>query len=218
MLSIIIPAYNEENKIVLTLEKFKKEISSSDEIIVVTEGSDKTAEICRKKGVRVLEFENRLGKGGSVKEGVKAAKGEIIVLCDADYGFQEHASLKKLLAGFEQVSTTTRYSSIKIKGNIKRKIVSRGLNLLVRILFGLNLSDTQCGFKAFKSDIIKEIMPAVKTNGFAFDIELLWLAKKKGYSIKEVPMRWDYIEETTVNVYKTSIEIFKDIIKIRFGI
>ena len=217
MLSIIIPAYNEENRILSTLKKVKNELAKRDEVIVVADGKDKTAKLAKTiKGIKVLEFKNRLGKGGALKEGVKVAKGNIIVFCDVDYGTQENVSINNLVKNLDDINIGSRYISTYIKGDSKRIFFSRGLNFLVRIMFGLHLTDTQCGFKAFRRDVIKKIMPLVKIKGFAYDIEVLWRAKKFGYAIKEVPIRWDYTKETKVNVLKTSIEIFKDMLKLRF--
>jgi glycosyltransferase involved in cell wall biosynthesis len=217
MLSVIIPAYNEENRITTALEKLKKELSKYDEIIVVSEGQDNTASIAKSFGAHVLEFKNRLGKGGAVIEGIKSAKGEIIVLCDVDYGFQKNVCINDLISNIRDINIGSRYSSVKVQGSLKRKFFSRSLNLIIRILFGFNLNDTQCGFKAFRKEVLDKIIPHVKTKGFAFDIDVLWNAKKLGFKIKEMPIAWDYTEETKVNVIKTSIEIFKSIIKLRFG-
>jgi glycosyltransferase involved in cell wall biosynthesis len=217
MLSVIIPAYNEENRILSALKKVKNELAKRDEVIVVADGKDKTAKLAKTiKGIKVLEFKNRLGKGGALKEGVKVAKGNIIVFCDVDYGTQENVSINNLVKNLDDINIGSRYISTYIKGDSKRIFFSRGLNFLVRIMFGLHLTDTQCGFKAFRRDVIKKIMPLVKIKGFAYDIEVLWRAKKLGYAIKEVPIRWDYTKETKVNVLKTSIEIFKDMLKLRF--
>jgi glycosyltransferase involved in cell wall biosynthesis len=219
MLSVVIPAYNEENRIGATLRKIKEELSKKDELIVVIDGTDRTKEICKKAGwVKVLSSKTRLGKGGAVKEGVKASKGDVIIICDVDYGLQPEASIKDLVKGLVDINIGSRYLSIPVKGSIKRKFISRALNLMVRLLFNINVSDTQCGFKAFRREVIKKIMPLVKTKGFAFDIEILWKAKKLSYNIKEIPVRWDYTLETKVNVVKTSLEVLRDMLRIRFGL
>jgi len=218
MYSIIVPAYNEERRIHAALEKLSHELSVNYEIIVIAEGNDRTAEIASSfKNVTVLTFPKRLGKGGAIIEGVKVSKNPIIIFCDVDYGTQD-VSISDLVKDLKDVNVGCRYSSIKIEGSFRRKLLSRLFNILVNLLFNLGLKDTQCGFKAFRRDVLLSVINQVKIRGFAFDVELLWRIKNKGYQIKEVPIKWDYTKETSVNIFKTSFEMLKDLIKLKFNL
>ncbi|MCD6575923.1 MAG: glycosyltransferase [Nanoarchaeota archaeon] len=211
MISVIVPAYNEEKQIGKTIEKLLKE--KVEEIIVVVDGNDKTGEIAKKyKKVKVLTFKHRLGKGGAIKEGFKASKGDVIVFVDADYWHQK-ASIRSLAKWIPKYDIAI--GSRRKRKTIKRKILSWGFNLLTKILLGLNLRDTQCGFKAFKREALKDLLSKMKTRGYAFDVELLYLAKNK-YKIKEVPVEWEDIN-TKINPVKDSLKMFLELLRIKAG-
>ena len=204
IISVIVPAYNEERRIHKTLEKLKKE--NIDEIVVVCDGGDKTAEISKGFDVKVIEFDERLGKGNAIKKGLEVVRGNIVVFTDADFGFQDVDinSLTKKIGEYDIVLGVRKLEGIK---KSHRKIVSRGLRFLTKNLLGLNIEDTQCGFKAFKKDVFEDIIENVNSGGYSFDIELLHVAKDK-YKIGEIPVDWKITEHSKVNPFSDSIDVF----------
>ena len=229
-LSIIIPAYNEEKRILRTLEDYYRTFSTrfghDFELIVEMDGcTDNTPQIVKefargKPNVKVLEFKEKLGKGGGIRKAFEVATGEIVGFTDADDSTPAKEFLKlvkEIENGYDVVlgSRWLKESRIIVPQPIYRRILSRGFNLLVRLLFGLNIRDTQCGAKVFKKEVIDAVLPCLQVNGFAFDVELLYLAHKKGFKMKEVPIEWHNDENSTLNVKKTVPEMFIALIRVR---
>ncbi|MBN2517873.1 MAG: glycosyltransferase [Candidatus Altiarchaeota archaeon] len=194
-LSIVIPAYNEEQRISDVLNNYK---TLKSEIIVVADGSDKTAEIARRAGVRVLEFKERLGKGGAIIEGFKAAKGDVLSFVDCDTAVTPH-EFSRLLGVFREKKCDVLVGSRRLADSETRKkqpwgrrISSRLFNYFVRAVFRLKIKDTQCGIKFFKSESVKPLLDEIKHKGFEFDVELLWRLKKTGRKIVEEPVSWQH--------------------------
>ena len=212
IISVIVPAYNEENRIKKTLEKLKNE--NVDEIVVVCDGKDKTAKISKKFDVKVLEFDERLGKGNAIKKGLEVVQGNVVVFTDADFGFQDVDinSLIKKIGKYDIVIGARNVDKIK---KTHRKIVSIGLRFLIKLLLDLNVQDTQCGFKAFKKDVFEDIVGGVDSGGYSFDIELLHVAKDK-YKIKEVPVDWKITKYSKVNPFSDSIDVFFNLCDIKW--
>ena len=212
IISVIVPAYNEERRIHKTLEKLKKE--NVDEIVVVCDGKDETAEISKRFDVKVLEFKERLGKGNAIKKGLEVVQGNVVVFTDADYGFQDVniSALTKRIGEYDIIIGVRNLDGIK---KFHRKIVSRGLRFLTKSLLNLNFQDTQCGFKAFKKDVFEDIITNVNSGGYPFDIELLQIAKDK-YKIKEIPVDWKITEHSKVNPVLDSIDVFFNLWGIRW--
>lgn len=202
-ISIIIPAYNEEARITSTLAAYSdfsrasRKIGRLIELIVVCDGcTDKTAKISKRfKNVKVLEFAERLGKGGGVFAGFSAAHGDYLGFVDADNAVtpEEYEKLiSAVLDGADCAIASRRIEGSRIfesRGEMQ-KFGSKALNSLAKLLFGLDIRDTQCGAKIFTRGIIEKIMPAMRSSGFEFDIEMLWRIKSAGYAIKEVPITW----------------------------
>ena len=229
-ISIVIPAYNEELRIQNTLSAYEWHFSRLDnaEFIVVCDGNtDKTPEIVgryskRHKHVRLLTFPVRLGKGGGLIQGLKFAKGELIGFVDADSSTStsdyEHLvkTLLKSRAGGAICSRYLKESHVLVKQPFYRKFLSRGWNLLVRILFGIPFTDTQCGAKIFKKQAIESVLPKMSAHGFEFDVELLWRMHKAGYKITEVPTTWIHMEQSKFRV-KDIVGMFLRLLKIRLS-
>ncbi len=211
-ISVIIPAYNEEKRIKKTLEKLKNE--NVDEIIVVCDGQDKTAEISKEFDVKVLEFNKRLGKGNAIKKGLEAVQGNVVIFTDADFGFQDVNidNLANKIGEYDIVIGVRDVNKIK---KTHRKIVSKGLRFLTKLLLNLNVQDTQCGFKAFKKNVFEDIVKSVDSGGYSFDIEILNVAKDK-YKIKEVPVDWNITEHSKVNPISDSVTVFFKLLEIRW--
>lgn len=220
--SIIIPAYNEESRIKMVLESLVRAFPYQ-EIIVVCDGQDNSQNIVndlsfKYPNVVLLNFNCRLGKGGALAKGFKVAKGEEICFVDADESVSTD-DLKKMFIKLHNVdgviaSRRLKESKILIKQPFKRRLASRLFNILVRILFGLHFSDTQCGAKAFKRAAILDILDDIKATGFEIDVEILWRLKKKGYNVIEYPITWKHSEGSKFKL-SHSMEMFISLIRIR---
>ena len=196
-LTILIPTHNEEQRIGKTLEalnSFLRKSKIKAEILVVDDGSDRTASISRSFGARVLHFPKRLGKGGGVHAGLKQAKGDIVIY-DADASTPPD-EIPRLLAALKNadVAIGSRYSrASRAKMPAIRKFTGRSFNILVRILFGLPFTDTQCGFKAIRKEANARLAPQLKETGFVWDVEFLTVALRNGLRVEEVPVRWRHV-------------------------
>jgi glycosyltransferase involved in cell wall biosynthesis len=201
-LSIVIPAYNEENRIRKVISRYC-DFYSDSELIVVCDGTDNTAEIVRGYStkcpkIKLLEFSGRLGKGKGIIEGFKVANGEMIGFVDADESV-EPDDIKRMLEAISSVdgviaSRRLKESNILVKQPLKRRIPSRIFNIIVRVIFGMDFKDTQCGAKFFKKKAVKDVLTDLMTKDFEFDVELLWKLKKKGYNVVEYPITWKHSE------------------------
>lgn len=228
-LSVIIAAHNEEGRIAKTLEEyagyFYREYGQDFEIIVIPNGcTDQTLEILnvfRDKfpQTKVKTFQRKIGKGGAIIEGLKLADGDTLLLVDAD-GATPPTELDKLITELSDNdgavgSRWLPQSRIVKKQSSARRFASRGFNLLIRALFGLPFADTQCGAKAFRKQAIDGVLDQLETTNFAFDVELLYELKRKGYRIKEVPITWEDIEGSTLNLKRTIPMMFLAVIRLR---
>ncbi|MCM8771878.1 MAG: glycosyltransferase family 2 protein [Candidatus Omnitrophica bacterium] len=227
-ISVIVPAYNEEKRILKTLEniyKYFKNRNLAFEIIVVDDGSkDKTVEIVNKfadgkNEIKIIKHEKNLGKGAAVKTGVLNASGNLILFTDADLStpIEEFEKLeKKIKEGYDIAigSRGLKDSKIIIPQPLFRRIVGKIFPLLVRLLIIKDFRDTQCGFKLFKKET-KKIFEELKTNGFAFDVEFLARGKKEGYKIAEVGVVWYNSPESKVSLLKSPLKMLIELKKIK---
>jgi dolichyl-phosphate beta-glucosyltransferase len=231
-LSVIIPAYNEEKRIKNTLLKVGGYLAKQPydyEIIVVNDGSsDKTADVLQEMRSRIANLdiinnEKNRGKGFVVRQGLLKGKGEYRLFLDAD----SSASIEEIEKFFPYIKQ--RYDVVigsrSIKGaNIissqpwQRNFLGKIYSEMVKIFAGLyGFYDTQCGFKIFSAESVNDIFPKCKIDGWSFDVEILFLAKKLGYSIKEVPISWANSLGTKVKI-KGEVIAFFDLFKIRWNI
>lgn len=231
-LSVIIPAYNEEKRLPKTLaeiDNYLKRQDYSSEIIVVDGGSsDRTAEIVRNlfpaiKNLKLIEVKNSQGKGQAVREGMIAAQGKFRLFTDADNSTSID-QVEKMLPHFEQGFDIV-IGSRDAKGAVldppqpflRKFILGKGFRLLRKLIIGLwAVQDTQCGFKVLSQKSAEEIFPKITILGFSFDAEVLFIAKKLGYKIKEIPVHWKNDLESKVR-FKDTIKMAADLIKIRFN-
>ena len=229
--SVVIPCFNEAGRIGetlrLTLEYLTGNAAQS-ELIVVNDGStDDTAAIARERlkdariETRLLEnFPNR-GKGAAVRSGLLAARKPIGLFFDADLStpLGETPKLIEPIANDEiDIAFGSRALDrglIGIHQPWRREQAGRAFNLLVRIATGLPFWDTQCGFKAFRLDVCRPILEAVRLDGFAFDVELLYLAQHTGLRIREIPVRWNHAEGSKVQFFKDSLRMLSEVIALR---
>jgi dolichyl-phosphate beta-glucosyltransferase len=231
-ISVVIPAYNEEKRIAPTLALIHDYLGRNAErfeIIVVDDGSsDKTAEMvsavaAEKGGIRLLTSPENRGKGFSVRRGVLEASGELILMSDADLSTpieEVEKFIPWIEQGFDVVigSRALKESDLIQKQPWYRQSMGRVFNLLVKTIVLGGVHDTQCGFKMFRSGPARKIFASLKTEGFAFDVEALFLAKKFGYRIKEVPVRWINSPQSKVRIMRDSLRMLLDLLRIRMSI
>ncbi len=232
-LSVIIPAYNEEKRLPNTLSDIDKYLlrqSYDYEIIVVNDGSkDKTAEVVRGltsviKNLRLIDNKENHGKGYVVRQGMLEAKGEYRLFTDADNSTSID-QVEKMWPYFKQ-GYNIIIGSRDVKGAVldppqpwlRNLILGEGFKLLRKIIAGLwELEDTQCGFKCFTKKAAEDVFPKCKINRFAFDPEMLIIAKKLGYKIKEIPIVWENDLESKVK-FKGMVKMGLDLLKIRLNL
>ena len=226
LLSIIIPAYNESERIGRSLTTAIKYLESENhdfQIIVVDDGSsDHTAEIASQFDgkVTVLVQPHNMGKGAAVRRGMLEAKGDIRIFTDADFSTPIY-EIKKLLNVFENGadicigSRAMDPSMIKEHQPFYREFMGRTFNKFVQLLFFKGIKDTQCGFKGFTREAVEKIFPYAKINGFSFDVELLYLASKAGLNTVQIPVEWYNDARSTVNPIKDSTMMLIELLRIR---
>src|SRR5213083_3214641 len=229
--SVVIPCFNEAARIGETLRLTLDYLNANapeSELIVVNDGStDATAAIARERlkdariETRLLEnFPNR-GKGSAVRSGLLAARKPIGLFSDADLStpLEETPKLMEPIAKDEvDIAFGSRAldrSLIGIHQPWRREQAGRVFNLLVRFATGLPFWDTQCGFKAFRLDICRPILEAARVQGFAFDVELLYLAQRAGLRIREIPVRWNHAEGSKVRFFHDSLRMLREVIALR---
>jgi dolichyl-phosphate beta-glucosyltransferase len=231
-ISIVIPAYNEEGRILPTLRMIDDYLRNKDrtyEIIVVDDASsDKTSEIvsavaAEKGSIRLLLGSANRGKGFSVRRGILEASGDLILMSDADLSTpieEVEKFFPWIERGYDVVigSRALKESDIIQKQPWYRQLMGKVFNLLVRTIVRGGLHDTQCGFKMFRSRPAKKIFASLKTEGFAFDVEALLRAKKIGCRIKEVPVKWINSPQSKVRIVRDSLRMFLDLLCIRLSV
>ncbi len=230
MISLVIPAFNEENRLGKSLEQlseFLKTRPEEFEIIVVDDGStDATAEIAqgflnRLPNFRVVNLPFNHGKGAAVNRGFKESQGEVVVFTDADFS-TPITEIAKLLAKIEDGydiaigSRAVDRSLVKEHQNFFRELMGKTFNLIVQTVAVKGIRDTQCGFKAFNRATTARIFEKQVIFGFGFDVELLYLARKLELKVAEVPVLWFNNESSKVSPIKHSIIVFYELFKIRF--
>ena len=234
-LSIIIPIFNEEIRLKSSfniIKKFLQKKSKKDvELVFVNDGStDKTDQILKKfikqntKKIKInyINYKLNKGKGFAVKRGVLASKNSWILICDADMSVLPSQFDIWFKKGLIKESTIAYYGSrihkeSKVKALFLRKLFGNILSLLLTLLFRIRLSDTQCGFKVFNSRYIKKIFRELKCDGYAYDVEITLLLKKRKIKIKELPLKWEHKSGSKVSLIKDSIKIFYDLIILKIN-
>jgi glycosyltransferase involved in cell wall biosynthesis len=227
----VIPCFNEEARIGDTLRVTLDYLTANapdSELIVVNDGStDATAAIARERldgariQTRLLEnFPNR-GKGAAVRSGLLAAREPIGLFFDADLSTplgETPKVIEPIAHGEVDIAFGSRAldrSLIGVHQPWRREQGGRVFNLLVRVATGLPFWDTQCGFKAFQLDVCRPILEVAHVNGFAFDVELLFLAHRAGLRIREIPVRWNHAEGSKVSFFRDSLRMLREVIAMR---
>ncbi len=224
MISVIIPCYNEEHRIESTVKKI---ISYMDirnqkyELIIVDDGStDNTLDILKKYDLKIIKNRKNSGKGFSVRNGVLNSKGDLILFTDADLStpIEELDGFLELIKKYDIViaSRKEKDSIIIEKQNSFRVFAGNIFPIIVRLLLLPKIKDTQCGFKLFRKSAIR-IFKRQRIMGWAFDVEILFIAKKLGYSIKEKGVTWVNDKSSKVSLVKDSLSMLIEVIKIRLN-
>jgi glycosyltransferase involved in cell wall biosynthesis len=231
-LPIVIPAYNEESRLPKTLGRIFAYLQARPyrtEILVVDDGSsDRTSEIvnsCAQNypGLRLVSNGRNRGKGFSVRHGMLEALGEIALFTDADLSTPIEEADKLLAAirerGYDGAigSRAMDRSLIEVHQSVIREQAGIFFNRLVRWIMGIEFSDTQCGFKAFRTERTRIIFEQQRIERFGFDPEILFLAKRQGFRVAEVPVRWSHDSATKVNVAADGIRMFLELLLIRWN-
>lgn len=223
--SIVIPAYNEEQRIGATLRSIIAYLTQQPyrwELIVVNDGStDRTSEIVAGfPQVRCIELPQNVGKGKAVQIGMLQARGKIRVFSDADLS-TPITELPKLLRGIDQGcdvcigSRALNPALVRVHQPWYREYMGKFFNLLVQLLLLPGIKDTQCGFKAFKEEVVRTVFPKISIAGFSFDVEVLYLARKFGYRICEIPVEWYNDPRTKVRLLTDGLKMLVELVQIR---
>ncbi|MBI1388976.1 MAG: glycosyltransferase [bacterium] len=230
--TIVIPAYNEEARIEATVRAYAAYVAESMnpaevEILIVVNGSkDATQQIAARLAdecdyIRSWATEARMGKGGAVMKGFELARGEILSFTDADNATVP-AELRKLLdaveggAGAAIASRWLPQSRQLIPQPLMRRVMSRVFNLIVRVLFFLPYSDTQCGAKAFRREAIEAVRSRVGSTGWAFDVELIWRLRQAGQRVVEIPIDWSDNSRSRLRMHSDGPSMLWELIKLRW--
>lgn len=230
--SLVIPAYNEAGRIGQTLRTaldYLVTASPGSEVIVVNDGStDATSQVVREVfaasgpiATRLLEHTPNRGKGAAVRQGLLAAQRRIGLFSDADFStpVEEAPKLIEPIASGElDVAFGSRALDRSLIGHRqpwRREQGGRVFNLIVRLATGLPFWDTQCGFKAFRLEAFRPILERAETDGFGFDVELLYLARKANLRMREIPVRWNHYEGSKVSFARDSVRMLREVAALR---
>ena len=222
-LSIVIPTYNESHGIKQTLDAIYEYLGDQNysyEVILCDDGSDDlTNEIAKesfgkKSNFQILSLSHK-GKGSAVKTGMVTARGQYRFMCDADLAMpldQIERFLKEITNGCDIAIGSRELSDSKRFGEpMLRYFAGRVFNLFVKFVAIRKYQDTQCGFKCFSSEAADKIFPLVRTNGWAFDVEVLLLADRYGFSVSQVPIDWRHGKKSKVDLRSAALQMIRDI-------
>jgi dolichyl-phosphate beta-glucosyltransferase len=229
-LSVVVPCYNEEVRLPRTIEQIERYLGSRGdryELILVDDGSaDGTRRAmeeaaARNKSIRIVALPVNRGKGRALAEGVRVSRGDYVLVTDADLStpIEELPKLEAALAAGAGVAIGSRAikgSRVELSQPIYRVLMGKAFNIIVQLVLLPGIWDTQCGFKLFRGDIARDVFEGLTTDGFGYDPEVLYLAKKKGVRIAEVPVVWRNSAPTKVNAIRSSLDMFRHVLRIRF--
>jgi glycosyltransferase involved in cell wall biosynthesis len=228
LLSIIVPAYNESERLGRSLEAimgYLHQHAPESELIVVDDGSkDGTADSARQVLAQtktlhtaVISYQSNLGKGRAVRLGLLAAHGEVGLFTDADLSTPISETPKlidPIVNGEADVTFGSRAldrSLIGVHQPWRREQGGRVFNLAVRLATGMPFWDTQCGFKAFRMNVCRPLLEGATIDRFGFDVELLYLARKAGLRLREIPVRWDHNDGSKINMLSDSLKMISEV-------
>lgn len=229
LLSLVVPAYNEAapDRLPKSLREIIEFVDAQqfdvEVIIVNNNSSDETLEIASTaaedhKYIRAMT-ETTQGKGAAVRSGMLAATGQYLFICDADLSMPVAEVLKFLPSELGQydiaIASREAPGSKRIGEPEIRHIMGRVFNLIVKVVAIHSLNDTQCGFKCFRRDVAMDLFPYQTIDGWAFDVELLFIAQKRGYSIIEIPITWIYKDHSKIKPLTDSVNMVLETLRIR---
>ncbi len=229
--SVVIPCFNEAGRLGETLRKTLDYLFANapeSELIVVNDGSTDATSTVAKAALSGTKIENRLlenfpnrGKGAAVRKGLLAARKPIGLFFDADLSTPLE-EIPKVIGPIANGDVDLAFGSraldrslIGVHQSWRREQGGRVFNLVVRLATGLPFWDTQCGFKAFRLDVCRPILEAARIDGFAFDVELIYLAHRAGLRLREIPVRWNHEEGSKVRFLRDSLSMLKEIVRLR---
>ena len=229
LLSIVIPAFNEELRLPSTLDQiisFLSRQSYAAEVLIVENGSqDRTLEIAhsyakRFPQLKVLQLAER-GKGRAVQYGMLQAGGEFCFMCDADLSMPVediNRFIPPELTDFDiAIASREAQGAVRYHEPAFRHLVGRIFNTMIRVLALPELNDTQCGFKCFRSSVAQDLFKQQTLSGWSFDVEVLFIARQRGYRIVEVPIHWYFNPDSKVRIFKDSLRMAIDLLTIRMN-
>jgi dolichyl-phosphate beta-glucosyltransferase len=229
-LSVVVPCLNEEPRLPDSLAgvcAYLTACGRTHEIVLVDDGScDRTPDLIREAErmhpsvCGVILPANR-GKGRALAEGVAVTRGALVLVSDADFSapIDELPKLEKAIDMGADVAIGSRAKrgAREVDQPVHRRVMGKGFNLLVQALLLPGLWDTQCGFKLFRGGVARNLFGRLRTDGFAFDVEVLYAARRSGLTVSEVPVRWINSTTTRVQAVRHSREMLADLLRIRFG-
>lgn len=228
LLSIIIPAYNEEHRLpdsLADIVSWRQSVPYDVEVLIVENGSsDNTTEIAeafasQNENIRVLH--SAKGKGAAVREGMMNGRGEYLFICDSDLSMpivEVEKFLPPQLQGYDvAIASREAPGAVRYDEPEYRHIMGRVFNFIVRVLAVPGFHDTQCGFKMFKQDIANEVFSQQTITGWTFDVEALYLALKEGAHVVEVPVNWYFDADSRVDPIRDTWQMFWDVVRIRLN-
>ena len=228
-LSIVIPAFDEEARIGKTLAEVCAWLDARGmdyELLVADDGSrDRTGALVKEHAatnprIRLVTLPRNQGKGAAVRAGVLASRGAEVLFCDADHAtpIAELEKLRAALAGGHDVAIGSRAlpgADIRVRQHPVRELMGKTFNRLVQTLLLAGFQDTQCGFKLFRGDVARTLFAASQVDGFAFDVEILRLARQGQLRIAEVPVAWRHVDESKVSPCRDAARMFWDLLRLR---
>jgi dolichyl-phosphate beta-glucosyltransferase len=229
--SVIIPAYNESGRIRPTLDeilRYSAEQNWDTEILVVDDGSrDDTADVVREYArahsqIRLLQNPGNRGKGFSVRNGMLHARGEVCLFSDADLSspIAEAQKLFEAIRGGADVAIGSRWLRAELQTErqpLYRQAFGRIFNLVLRLFLGLRFKDTQCGFKAFRREAAQRVFALQRIERWGFDPEVLYIARRLGFTVVEVAVSWAHSEGTRLHPFRDGMRMFVDVLRIRWN-
>lgn len=229
LLSIIIPAYNEERRLPTSLRQIDAFLATqpyaAEVIVVDNASSDRTAE-CVREFARdhpyvTLLYEPRRGKGAAVRTGMLAGRGQYLFICDADLSMPIEEIVKFLpptLDGYDvAIGSREAPGAVRYDEPAYRHIMGRVFNFIVRLLALPGFQDTQCGFKCFRREVAHDIFPAQTMDGWGFDVEILFIALQRGYRVVEIPIHWYYRANSRVSPIRDSVRMLREVLQVRLN-
>ena len=232
-ISLIIPLYNEENRIKKNLIFIKNFLKRKNvEVIFVNDGSyDSSEKIIKKfifqnknkKFIKYISYTKNVGKGYAIKKGVLNSKKKWILICDVDMSVMPNQidiwyKKKYILKENEAYFASRKHSLSKINTSLIRESLGVIFNLIIFLLFDIKIKDTQCGFKLFNKNYAKSIFRKINSYRFSFDVELVLLLKKKNIKIRELPVNWIHKSGSKLNIFYDIPLMLYDLLKIKFKI